>query len=168
MAKITFKGSPVHTSGEMPKVGSKAPDFVLTDGDLNDYTLEKFAGKRVLISTVISLDTGVCSLSAKKFNEAARKNPDIVILFVSADLPFAQKRVCTEGHLENILPLSMMRSKDFASDYGVLLVDGPLAGLATRAIITLDESGKVLYTELVEEIAEEPLYDKALETILKR
>lgn len=168
MATITFKGSPVHTSGQLPTVGSKAPDFVLTDNELKDHTLNEFLGKRVLISIVPSLDTDVCALSAKKFNEVAKSNPNIVILFVSADLPFAQKRVCQGDNLDNIHTLSMIRSKEFATAYGVLLVDGPLAGLAARAVVALDENAHVIYTELVDEITQEPLYTKAIETLLKR
>src|SRR5438105_14750462 len=141
MAEVKFKGSPVHTNGELPAVGSNAPDFVLTDGDLKDYTLKQLQGKKVLISAVISLDTGTCAMSAKKFNEVAKNNSDIAIVFVSADLPFAQKRFCTGEKLDNILTLSMMRSKDFAKAYGLLLTDGPLAGLIARAIVTLDENG---------------------------
>ncbi|MBS0656370.1 MAG: thiol peroxidase [Verrucomicrobia bacterium] len=166
MATVKFKGAPIHTNGELPAVGSKAPDFTLTDGDLKDRSLKEFIGKRVLISIVPSLDTGTCALSAKKFNDAAKNNPHIVVLFASADLPFAQKRMCTADNLENIATLSMMRSKDFATKYGVLITDGPLAGLAARAVVALDENANVLYTELVDEITQEPNYTKALEALL--
>ncbi len=165
MSSVKFKGSPVHTSGELPKVKTKAPDFVLTDGNLGDHSLKDFKGKRKLLSIVPSLDTGVCALSAKKFNDAAKQNPNIMILFVSADLPFAQKRLCQQEHLDNILTLSMLRSKDFARDYGILLVDGPLAGLCARAVVVLDENDNVLYTELVDEVTQEPNYQKALEAL---
>jgi thiol peroxidase len=167
MASVKFKGSIVHTNGELPTVGSKVPDFVLTDGDLKDHSLREFHGKRKIISIVPSLDTGVCAMSAKKFNEAAKENPDIFILVVSADLPFAQKRFCNQEDLKNILTLSMLRSKDFATKYGVLLTDGPLAGLASRAVLVLDENDKVLYNELVSEITQEPNYKKALEVLLQ-
>ena len=167
MANVKFKGALIHTNGELPAVGSKAPDFVLTDGDLKDHSLKEFHGKRKLISIVPSLDTGVCAMSAKKFNDAAKEHPEIFILCVSCDLPFAQKRFCHQENLQNILTLSMLRSKDFATKYGLLLVDGPLAGLASRAVLVLDEHDKVLYHELVSEITQEPNYKKALEVLLK-
>ena len=167
MATVTFKGTPVHTNGDLPKIGTKAPDFVLTDGELNDRTLRSFQGKRKLLSIVPSLDTGVCALSAKKFNEAAKTHPEIQVIFVSCDLPFAQKRLCTSESLQNINTLSMMRSKDFATQYGVLLTDGPLAGLAARACLVLDENNMVLYTELIKEITQEPNYQKVLEIVLQ-
>lgn len=167
MATVKLKGNPIHTSGDLPKVGSRAPDFVLTDSELKDRSLKEWQGKRKLLSIVPSLDTGTCALSAKKFNDAAKQNPGVVILFASADLPFAQKRFCTQDNLENIVTLSMMRSKDFASKYGVLISDGPLAGICCRAVVVLDENDKVLYSELVEEISQEPNYQKALDALLK-
>ncbi len=165
MATVTFKGSPVHTNGDLPKKGEKAPDFTLTNGDLKDVSLKDFSGKRKLISIVPSLDTSVCALSAKKFNDTAKENPNILILFVSADLPFAQKRMCQQSNLENIHTLSMLRSKDFATAYGVLITDGPLKGLASRSVVVLDENNNVLYTELVGEITNEPNYQKALDAL---
>ncbi|MBI2743253.1 MAG: thiol peroxidase [Chlamydiales bacterium] len=166
MAKITLKGNPVHTSGELPAQGSVAVDFLLTDSSLKDRSLKEFQGKRKLISIVPSLDTPVCSLSTKKFNETAKKHPEVVFMVVSADLPFAQKRACETEKVENVLTLSMMRSKDFAKNYGVLLVDGPLAGITARAVLVLDEKNKVVYRELVPEIAQEPDYDKAIKALL--
>jgi len=166
MAKVTFKGMPVHTTGELPKVGSQAPDFILTDKNLQDHSLKEFLGKRKILSIAPSIDTDVCALSAKKFNEAAKKHPQIVILFISADLPFAQKRLCTQDNLESIFTLSMLRSKDFGLDYGVLIADGPLAGLCARSCLVLDENNKVIYTELVQEITNEPDYQKALDKAL--
>lgn len=165
MATVTFKGATVHTNGELPKISSKAPDFLLTSAELKDYRLKDFAGKRKLISIVPSLDTGVCALSARKLNEEAKKNPNTVIIFVSADLPFAQKRVTDTDGLNNIIPLSMMRSKDFARDYGILMTDGPLAGIAARSIVVVDENDKVIYTELVGEITSEPNYQKAIDAV---
>lgn len=165
MANVKFKGTTVHTNGELPKVAAKAPNFVLVDGNLQEKGLQDFKGKRKLISIVPSLDTGVCALSAKKFNEAAKKNPNLMIIFVSADLPFAQKRMCQQDSLENIVTLSMMRNKEFAERYGMLLVDGPLAGLAARSVVVLDENDNVLYTELVDEITQEPNYQKALDVL---
>lgn len=166
MANVKFKGTIVHTNGELPKISSKIPDFVLTDSNLKDHSLHDFHGKRKLISIVPSLDTAVCSLSAKKFNEAIKQHPEVLVLVVSADLPFAQKRFCTSEELENILTLSMMRSKEFATNYGVLLLDGPLAGLASRAVLVVDENEKVLYHELVQEITQEPDYKRALDALL--
>lgn len=156
--EVTLKGKVCNTMGSLPKVGSTAPDFKLVDKNLKDCSLKDFPGKK-LIATVPSLDTGVCLTSAKKFNE---KVQGLTLLYVSADLPFAGARVCGAEGLSNIHTLSMMRSKDFAVDYGVLLVDGPLEGLCARAIFVLDENNKVLYTELVSEISEEPNYEAAL------
>lgn len=166
MANITLKGNPIHTNSDLLKVGAKAPEFTLVSGNLEDCTLQKYAGKRKLLSIVPSLDTDVCAASAKKFNAQIKAHPEVVVLVISADLPFAQKRMCSIEHLENIIPLSMMRSKDFARDYGVLIVDGPLAGLCARAVIVLDENDRVLYSELVSEITQEPDYDPALKALL--
>lgn len=164
--QVKLKGNPIHTSGSLPAMGSKVPDFMLVNQDLKDCSLIDFKGKRKLISIVPSLDTSVCSTSAKKFNEAMKKHPEVVALVVSADLPFAQKRICSLEKLENIVTLSLMRSKDFANAYGVLLVDGPLAGLCARAVIVVDEQDRVVYEELVPEISQEPNYDKALTALL--
>ena len=161
MATITLHGNEIHTNGELPDVGSQAPDFHLVDGELNDRRLSDYSGKKKLLSIVPSLDTGVCATSTKKFNEhAAGKNA--VMLVVSADLPFAMTRFCGGEGVDKVLPLSMMRSRNFAKDYGVLIEDGPLAGITARAVVVLDESDKVLYAELVPEIAQEPDYDAAL------
>ncbi|HXH02488.1 MAG TPA: thiol peroxidase [Candidatus Competibacteraceae bacterium] len=162
MATVTLRGNPVHTSGELPAVGRKAPDFHLVDGKLNDVYLSTYAGKKKLLNIVPSLDTPTCQLSTKKFNEFAKQHPDTVILVVSADLPFAQSRFCGNEGLANVIPLSMMRSRNFAKDYGVLITDGPLAGIAARAVVVLDEHDTVKYTQLVPEIAEEPDYQSAL------
>jgi len=162
MAKVTLKGNPVSIIGELPAVGTKAPDFTLVDSSLADRTLADFAGKKKLISIVPSLDTPVCATSTIKFNRAAKADPDMVVLIVSSDLPFAASRFCTGEKLENVVTLSMMRDKDFAKDYGVLITDGPLAGITARGVVVLDEQDKVLYTQLVAEIGDEPDYDKAL------
>jgi len=167
MAQITLKSTPIHTSGELPRVGTKAPDFLLIDRDLKEHSLKDFRGKKKILSIVPSLDTSVCSLSAKKFNEAIKNHPEAQVIVISADSPFAQKRVCDQDHLKNITTLSMMRSKDFAKSYGVLMEDGPLAGICARAIVVLDEEDKVLYTELVPEITQEPNYEKALEVLFQ-
>lgn len=160
MAQITLKGNPIHTIGDLPKVGSKAPDFKLVDTDLKDVTLADFRGKKKLLNIVPSLDTPVCATSTKKFNE--RACGEAVMLIISADLPFAQKRFCDMEKADNVKTLSMMRDRNFAKDYGVLITDGPLAGICARAVVVLDENDVVKYTELVPEIAQEPNYDKAL------
>ncbi|WP_018954866.1 thiol peroxidase [Thioalkalivibrio sulfidiphilus] len=161
MAKITLKGNPIHTNGDLPAVGSQAPDFHLVDKDLNDVSLATYAGMKKVISIVPSLDTPVCALSTKKFEEMLAGRDDVVVLVVSADLPFAQSRFCGAEKIEQVKALSMMRSRNFAKDYGVLITDGPLAGITARAIVVLDENDKVLHTEMVPEIAQEPDYDKA-------
>ena len=165
MAAITLKGNPIHTNGNLPKVGSRAPDFRLTDKDLKDCSLATWKGRKKLISIVPSLDTPVCAMSTKKFNDHARAHTDTVVLTVAADLPFAMKRFCGAEGLENVVPLSLMRDRKFAEDYGVLITDGPLAGITARAIVVLDADDKVTYTELVPEIAQEPDYGKALEAL---
>jgi len=162
MANITLKGNPIHTNGDLPAVGAKAPDFRLVAGDLADVSLGAYRGKRKILNIVPSLDTSVCATSTRKFNERAGALANTVVLVVSGDLPFAQKRFCTTEGLQNVVPLSMMRSKSFALDYGVLIQDGPLAGLAARAVVVLDADDKVVYRQLVPEIGQEPDYDAAL------
>jgi thiol peroxidase len=162
MAKVQFQGSPVRTTGELPKIGSKAPDFVLVKGDLSDVSLAAFRGRKKILNIVPSLDTGVCATSARKFNEEIKKHADTVVLTVSMDLPFAQDRFCKAEGITNVIPLSDMRKKDFGKKYGVELTEGPLAGLFTRAVLVLDAADKVVYTELVPEITREPDYAKAL------
>ena len=168
MAEITLKGKPIHTVGNLPSLNTKAPDFVLVDKDLKDHSLREFQGKRKLLATVPSLDTGTCSAMTKHFNEVAKKHPGTVILTVSADLPFAQKRFCEGENVHNVITLSMMRDKEFGKAYGVLIQDGPLKGILARSVIVLDEKDHVLYTELVPEIAQEPNYHKALEVLQGR
>lgn len=162
MATITLGGNEIHTNGELPAVGSTAPDFHLVNKDLEDVHLENYAGKKKLISIVPSLDTPVCQISTKKFNEHAAEHADTVILTVSSDLPFAMSRFCGDEGLENVVTLSLMRTRGFAKDYGVLIEDGPLAGITARAVVVLDENNQVLYTEQVPEITEEPDYEAAL------
>ena len=162
MAQITRYGNPIHTNGDLPAVGSLAPDFRLVDADLNDVTLASFKGKKKLLSIVPSLDTPTCSLSTKKFNEQASAYPNAVVLIVSADLPYAQKRFCAAENTEQVKTLSMMRSRQFAKDYGVLIVDGPTEGITARAIVVIDENDKIAHAELVPEIRQEPDYAAAL------
>lgn len=162
MATITLKGSPIHTNGDLPKVGSKAPDFNLADANLANKTLADFRGKKKLLNIVPSLDTPVCATSTKKFNDHAKASAGTVMLMISADLPFAMNRFCTAENTNNVVTLSMMRDRHFAKDYGVLIEDGPLAGITARAVVVIDENDKVAYTELVPEIGQEPDYAKAL------
>ncbi len=162
MATITLKGNPINTNGDLPKTGSRAPYLKLVAEDLSDKELADFKGKKKLLNIVPSLDTAVCALSTKKFNDFAKTRDDMVVLIISADLPFAMKRFCGNEGLSNVIPLSMMRGRNFAKEYGVLIQDGPLAGLTARAVVVLDERDNVIYTELVPEIAQEPDYEKAL------
>ncbi len=165
MATVTLSGNPINTNGELPAVGSTAPAFRLVDKDLNDVGLDAFAGKKKILSIVPSLDTGVCATSTKIFNERIGGRDDVVVLIASADLPFAQARWCGAESVDNVVTLSMMRSKNFGKDYGMLLEDGPLAGITARAVLALDADNKVLHTELVPEIAQEPDYDAAIDAL---
>lgn len=162
MAEITLQGNPIHTSGDLPAIGSPAPDFSLTDGELSDVSLKDFAGKKKVLSIVPSLDTGVCATSTKVFNDRLGGRDDVVVLVISADLPFAQARFCSAEGTDRVKTLSMMRDKHFARDYGVLISDGPLAGITARAVMVLDENDRVLHAQLVPEIAQEPDYDAAI------
>jgi thiol peroxidase len=162
MAKIKLGGNPINTNGDRPTGGATAPDFKLTNAELGDVSLADFKGKKKLLNIVPSLDTPVCATSTKKFNEAAAKHPNTVMLIVSADLPFAMSRFCGAENTDKVKSLSMMRDRHFAKDYGVLITDGPLAGITARAIVVIDENDKVVYTEMVPEIKQEPNYDKAL------
>ena len=162
MASVTLQGTEFHTNGDLPAVGGSAPDFGLVDGQLNNVSLANYSGKKKLLNIVPSLDTPTCATSTKKFNEHAASHADTVILVISGDLPFAMGRFCSAEGIDNVVPLSMMRSRNFAKDYGVLMTDGPLAGITARAVVVLDENDKVVYTELVPEIADEPNYEAAL------
>ncbi len=162
MATITLKGTPIQTVGSLPAPGTKAPDFLLTGGDLNDVSLKDFPGRRKLLNIVPSLDTGVCAASARRFNQEAARVPGAVLLTISCDLPFAQKRFCESEGISAVVPLSELRSRSFGEAYGVRIVSGPLAGLLSRAIVVLDETDTVVYTEQVPDIVQEPDYEKAL------
>lgn len=166
MATVTLKGAPVRLAGELPAVGTQAPDFELVDDALRDRRLADFAGRPRLIYTVPSVDTSVCAASTRRFNELAAGR-DAQVIIVSADLPFAQKRFREVEDLKNIVTLSMMRSRRFAEDYGVLIEDGPLAGITARAIVVLDADDRVLHTELVAEISHQPDYEAALAALDK-
>ena len=161
MATITLHGKPCKTGGELPATGSVAPDFTLVNAALEDVRLADLQGRRKIISIVPSLETPVCALSACKLNEKAGGREDVAVLIVSADLPFAQKRFCAAENTDRVTALSTMRST-FPDDYGVRIDDGPLAGLSARAVLVLDENNRVLHSQLVPEIGDEPDYDKAL------
>ena len=165
MTEITLQGNKINTNGEIPKVGSQAPDFILVDSDLNDVSLSNFEDKNIILNVIPSLDTPVCQKSTKIFNEKASVLSDVVVLAVSADLPFAMKRFCTTESIDSVKPMSMMRSRNFAKDYGVLIIDGPLSGITARAVIVIDKEKKIIHSELVQEIANEPDYDAALNSL---
>ena len=162
MAQITYKGNLIHTAGSLPEIGSNAPDFIVVKTDLSPLSLRDFKGKRILLNIFLSLDTSVCAASMRKFNVEAAALPNSVVLCISKDLPFAQKRFCAAEGLENVLTGSEYRDSSFSSAYGVSITDGPLEGLFSRAVLVIDEAGKVLYTEQVPEITQEPDYERAL------
>jgi thioredoxin-dependent peroxiredoxin len=165
MATITFKGNPIQTIGNLPALGTKAPDFLLTGSDLNDVKLGNYAGKRIVMNIFPSVDTGVCASSVRRFNVEIEKLKNTVVLCISADLPFALNRFCGAEGLKNVVTLSELRNCDFGDNYGVRMVDGPLAGLLSRAVVVVDETGKVIYTEQVPEIAQEPEYAPVVELL---
>lgn len=165
MAQITLKGNLCNTNGELPATNTNASDFMLVTSDLKDVTLETYAGKKKLLNIVPSLDTPICATSARKFNETFASRDDAVALVISADLPFASARFCSIEGIKNVAALSMMRDKKFATDYGVLIVDGPLAGLCARAVVVLDANNTVIYTQLVPEIVQEPDYQAAMQAL---
>ena len=165
MAEITLKGNPTHTCGDLPAVGSAAPSFTLVAGDLSEQSLGDFSGKNVILNIVPSFDTPVCATSVKTFNEKAGQMDQTVVVNVSKDLPFAQKRFCESNQVEHVTNLSAFRGGDFGQNYGMEIVDGPLKGLLGRAIVVVNGEGNVVYTELVPEIAQEPDYDAALSAL---
>lgn len=162
MTEVTLKGAPIQVAGTFPQAGQNAKPFSLVGGDLSDVTLESFAGKRKVLNIFPSIDTPTCATSVRKFNAQANELANTVVLCISADLPFAQKRFCGAEGLENVVNLSTMRGRDFLEDYGVLIASGPLAGVSARAVVVLDEQDQVLYSELVPEIGSEPNYDAAI------
>ncbi len=165
MSTVTLQGNTVHVDGEFPAVGQSAPAFSLVDKDLKDVTLASFGSQRKVLNIFPSVDTGVCAASVRRFNELAGKLDDTVVLCVSADLPFAQARFCGAEGLDNVVNLSTLRGASFLNDYGVALADGPLAGLAARAVVVLDGDNRVLHAEMVPEIAQEPDYEAALKAL---
>lgn len=166
MAKITFKGNPVNTSGNMPEVGTQAPEFTLVKSDLSEVKLSDYKGKNVVLNIYPSIDTGVCAASVRRFNKDAASMNNTVVLGISADLPFAAGRFCGAEGIANVETLSTFRNPEFAEKYGLLMVDGPLKGLLARSIVIVNPEGKVVYTELVPEIAQEPDYECAINSIV--
>jgi thioredoxin-dependent peroxiredoxin len=162
MPTISLRGTPVQTAGELPAEGSPAPGFSLTGDDLTELSLESFKGKKVILNIFPSIDTPTCAKSVRTFNQEAAGRSNAVVLCVSADLPFAQKRFCGAEGLENVVNASTFRSPEFGTEYGVVMADGPLRGLLARSVVVIDENGKVAHTELVDEIAKEPDYAAAL------
>lgn len=159
---VTMGGTPVKIEGAFPKIGAKAPSFSLVNRDLKDVTLADFSGKKKVLNIVPSLDTPVCALSTRKFNQRASEMKNTVVLIIAADLPFAMSRFCDLEGLDKVVPLSTMRGAQFMRDYGVAITDGPFAGITARAVIVLDENDKIIHAELVSEIKNEPNYDAAL------
>ena len=162
MAIVTFKGDEVRTSGDLPAEGTKAPDFTLTANDLSDATYADFAGKNIVLNIFLSLDTSTCARSVRRFNEMAASLKDTVVLCVSEDLPFAQKRFCGVEEIENAITLSAFRYRAFANNYGVRILYGPLKSLTARSVVIINKMGRVIYTEQVAEISQEPDYESAL------
>lgn len=165
MAQITLKGATINTIGNLPKVGTAAPDFKLVKTDLSEVTLSEFKGKKVILNIFPSLDTGICSLSMKKFNQEASTLSNVAIVCVSKDLPFAQKRYCDAEGISNLITASDFRYNTFGVDYGVLIIDSGFNGVLSRAVVVINENGTVTYTEQVPEIAQEPNYDAALKAV---
>jgi thiol peroxidase len=162
MSQVTFKGTPVSTNGSLPQVGEQAPDFSLTSADLSQKSIKDFEGKRIILNIFPSIDTGTCAASVRAFNEIASSLPNSVVLCISKDLPFAQGRFCAGEGLQNVITLSEYKNSSFSDSYGVRFTDGPLEGLLSRAVVVVDETGKVIYNEQVSEIVDEPNYEAAL------
>lgn len=165
METIFFKGTPCHTYGNIPAVGTEAPAFELTAKDLSPVRLSDYKGKRVILNVFPSLDTEVCAMSVRRFNKDAAKLDNTVVICISEDLPFAMGRFCATEGIENVVVASAFRSPEFAKEYGLQLVDGPLAGLLARALIVVDTDGKVIFSDIVDEITHEPPYDAALSVL---
>ena len=166
MSQITFKHKPVTTYGRLPEIGEKAPHFELIKTDLSTATLNDFKGKRVVMNIFPSIDTGVCATSVRNFNERATELKNTVVLCISRDLPFAQKRFVDDERLKNVVNLSDFKERNFGKDYGLEMIDGPLEGLLSRVVIVLDENSKIVYTQQVKDIGEEPDYLQALKTLV--
>lgn len=162
MAQLNFKGNPIHTNGDLPAVGSKAPAFTLVKNDLSRTTLADYAGKKVILNIFPSVDTGVCATSVRKFNEEASNLENTVVICVSKDLPFAFGRFCGAEGIQNVVAASDFDGDTFGTNYQVKMTDGPLTGLLARAVVAINENGEVVYTELVDDIVNEPNYEGAI------
>lgn len=162
MAKITLKGNPVDTSGNLPLKGKQAPDFSLVKSDLTNLKLSELKGKKLILNISPSLDTSVCATAVRKFNQLAAGKTNVIVLAITKDLPFAHNRFCTTEGITNVVTLSGFRDRNFGKSYGVDIIDGAFEGLYARSLVVIDEKGKVVYTQLVPEIATEPDYDAAL------
>ena len=165
MAQVTLKGNLIRTAGSLPEVGSTAPDFSVVKTDLSSLSLSELRGKKVILNISPSLDTPVCATSIRRFNVEAAQRADTVVMYISKDLPFAQKRFCAAEGIDNVITGSEYRDALFSDAYGILILDGPMAGLFSRAIVVIDERGTIVYTEQVPEITQEPDYDKALAAV---
>lgn len=165
MAKITLKGNEIDTIGDLPAIGSQAPEFTVVKTDLSETTLGDYKGNTVVLNIFPSVDTGVCAASARRFNSEVAGKANTVVLCVSADLPFAHGRFCEAEGLDDVVPVSVFRTTDFGKDYGQTITNGPLAGLLARAVVIIDGEGKVKYTEQIPEITQEPDYEKALAAV---
>ncbi|MGO1500676.1 MAG: thiol peroxidase [Marinobacter sp.] len=165
MSKVTLDGNPIEVSGTFPQNGDTAPAFTLTSSGLEEVKLDNWAGKRKILNIIPSIDTGVCAASTRKFNEKAGALDNTVVLVISADLPFAAARFCGAEGLDNVSTLSTFRNPSFQKDYGVAMQDGPLAGLCSRSVVVLDEDNKVIHSQLVSEIKDEPDYEAALKVL---
>ena len=165
MTQITLKGNPVNTAGTLPEKGSEAPDFLLTKTDLSDVSLSDFSGKKLVLNIFPSIDTDICAMSVRKFNSEAASLDNTEVLCASLDLPFAHKRFCGAEGIENVHAVSELRERSFGDKYGVRMIDGPLKGLLSRAVVVIDEKGIVRYTQQVPEIGQEPDYGKSLEAV---
>jgi len=165
MAKITLKGNPVNTSGELPKKGTVAPDFTLVKSDLGALSLKELKGKKLVLNIFPSLETSVCAAAMRKFNQVAAEKPGVTVLAISKDLPFAHDRFCSTEGINNLITLSGFRDRSFGKNYGIDVLDGPFEGLYARSVVIIDKDGKVVYTQLVPEIAKEPDYDAVLKAL---
>jgi thiol peroxidase len=161
MATVKFKGNDVQTNGQLPSIGSTAPDFTLVGSGLQEIKLSDYKGKKVVLNIFPSIDTGTCAASVRNFNKLVASKENTVVICISKDLPFAQNRFCGAEGIENVITASDFRTNNFDNDYGVLLIDGPLKGLLSRSVVVVDENGNVAYTELVSEIVNEPNYEIA-------
>ncbi len=165
MSKVTLQGNPVNTIGELPVVGSKAPEFSLVGTNLSDVKNSDFEGKRLILNIFPSLDTATCAASVRRFNVEAAKLEDTAVVCISKDLPFAHSRFCAVEGIANVVSASEFRSNNFGKNYGVMITDGPLQGLMARAVVVIDKDGTVLHSQLVPEITEEPDYQLALDSL---